>query len=172
MAVRLRKGVPNDGPGENMSGSIKLHPEKGVNPKLTFCPRCGGDARELILVGADEGVYKCGECDITVFGYGHGECPKCKSTRRLSKVRTIGEHEKLPGGPCEKCEKEMAEHDAVVAAGGVHFKCIDCGVVGVIKDSPFAKDVRKKLKIEAPMPLGIEFSKKDGCPKCGRDAAL
>lgn len=148
--------------------SIRIHPEKGVNPKLTYCPRCRGDARELILVGADEGVYKCSSCDITVFGYGHGTCPSCKAERTLRRERTIGDHEKLPGDLCEKCETEVKEHNAVVAAGGVHFRCADCGISGVIRASaPLAKMARKQLKVEAPKPCGVEFTKKD-CPKCSR----
>lgn len=156
-----------------MGGSIRLHEKLGVNPKLTFCPRCGGDARELILVGADDGVYKCRECDITVFGYGLGTCPGCNSANRtLSKIRTMEEHERLPGSPCEKCEKEINEHRAVVEAGGVYFKCTDCGVEGVIRGTAqLAKDARKELKVEAPKPCGVEFSKKQGCPKCGEDSA-
>jgi hypothetical protein len=148
--------------------SINLHPEKGVNPKLTYCPRCGGPGRELILIGADEGVYKCSSCEITVFGYGHGTCPSCKKSHVLKRERMIGEHEKLPGGLCEACEKEEAEHKVVVEAGGVYFRCADCGVAGVIKGtSQFAIHARKQLKVEAPKPCGIEFTKKEGCPKCG-----
>lgn len=147
--------------------SIKLHPEKGVNPKLTYCPRCGGPGRELILVGADEGVYKCSSCEITVFGYGHGTCPSCKKSHVLKRERMIGEHEKLPGGLCEKCEKEEAEHKAIVEAGGVYFRCVDCGVSGVIKaTAPVAQVARAELKVPTPGLCGVEFTKND-CPKCG-----
>jgi hypothetical protein len=151
--------------------SIKLHPEKGVNPKLTYCGRCGGPGSELVLVGADEWVYTCSSCSTTVFGYGSGTCPKCQETRTLNRVRKMEDNEKLPGGLCEACEKEVAEHKAVVEAGGVYFMCEDCGVEGVIKGTaPLAKMAREKLKVEAPKPLGVKFSKKDGCPKCGKGA--
>ena len=37
---------------------IILHPEKGINPRLTVCTVCGEDAEELILVGIPDKVYE------------------------------------------------------------------------------------------------------------------
>lgn len=149
-----------------MSG-ILLHPTKGVNPYLTYCPRCGGDGRDLILVGRKDSVNECRACKLTVFG--GGPCPKCGMSTEF--VRKMEDREKLPGGLCEACEKEEAEHEAAVAEGGVYFKCADCGVRGVIKASaPFAAKVREAHGIAAPKPCGVEFTKKDGCPQCGDKA--
>jgi len=37
-------------------GSIRLHPEKGVNPRLGCCMRCGKDVNGLVLIGTREMV--------------------------------------------------------------------------------------------------------------------
>jgi hypothetical protein len=76
----------------------------------------------------------------------------------------IGENEKLPGSLCEACEKEVAEHAAEVAAGGVYFRCEACGATGVVKaDAPLAAQARKGLGIPAPKPCGVEAG---SCPNC------
>lgn len=152
-----------------MGGSIRLHPEKGVNPFLTYCPRCKGESPELILVGANDGVFACPECKINNIGRpDNGKCGGCGyQSNSWSRTRTLKEGERLPGGLCEACKKEEVDHKAVVADGGVYFKCTDCGCRGVIKKNGFADRVRERLKTPAPKPCGVEFSKDQGCPKCG-----
>jgi len=58
---------------------MKLHPELGVNPKLTICPRCGGEGDELVLIGNHTGVFKCPACSGEVRGGKplSGICPLC-----------------------------------------------------------------------------------------------
>lgn len=139
---------------------LVLHPKLGVNPHLTYCPRCGGDAREIILIGARDYINKCCECGLHLIG--GGPCPDHPG-RRTERVKMIGEHDKLPGSPCERCEKEVAEHAAIVAAGGVYFRCA-CGARGVIKATArIAGLAREKLGIAAPAACGIEL---DECPTC------
>ena len=56
-----------------------LDKEKGVNPVLTFCPRCGGDAPELILMG-NKGYYQdCPNCGTRteIFRSGGAEKMAC-----------------------------------------------------------------------------------------------
>ena len=171
-----------------MAGSsIPLHPEKGVNPRLTFCPNCGGEGREIMLIGNREKVYKCAFCHVTIFGHRQSEpCPKCKDLGPHEFVRKIEDEERLPGGLCEACEKEKNEHDAVVAAGGIHFKCASCKITGVIKaSSELAKTVREHHQKQGQnlvkgwftepihtkgnslvyMPCGVEMNS-ENCPKC------
>jgi hypothetical protein len=175
-----------------MSGSIRLHPEKGLNPKLTYCPRCGGEGRDLMLIGTRENVFQCGYCKITIFGHTVSEpCPKCQDRGPHTFVRKIEDHEKLPGGLCLPCEKETTEHDKVVAEGGIHFTCSDCKKGGVIKASaPLSKIIREHHQKEGGdklakgwftepihvkgndkvyLPCGVQFTKADGCPVCGTE---
>jgi len=43
--------------------AIHLHPTLGVNPKLTYCPRCGGESNELVLIGDRTAKMQCQDCN-------------------------------------------------------------------------------------------------------------
>lgn len=148
--------------------SIRLHKDKGVNPYLTYCPRCGGDGPDLLLIGAHDRVYKCQGCGMTHFGGRPkgGLCQECGGS--VAFERKLEDREKLPGNLCAACEKEIEEHKKVVEAGGIYFKCADCKIEGVIKQNEFTERVRKQIGIEVPKPCGVEFTKAD-CPKCSSD---
>jgi hypothetical protein len=147
-----------------MRRSIRLHAKHGVNPKLTYCPRCHGEARELMLIGADDDKFSCRVCETVSFGA--RKCLKCADGGAGERSK-IGEHERLPGGLCDACEVESREHWTEVQAGGVYFKCADCGVRGVIKSgAAFAATVREAHGLAAPKACGVEFSTRD-CPQCG-----
>lgn len=143
---------------------------------MTFCPRCGKDENEIVLVGARQNILKCRECGTTIFGHRQSDaCPKCGNKRRaygmsdeFDFVRKIEAHERLPGGICDECEKEILSHKEIVRQGGIYWKCKDCQREGVIKASaPLAGVVREKTGIAPPNPVGIEFTKEQGCPACG-----
>ena len=83
-------------------GDILLHKEKGLNPFLTFCPRCQGEGRDIILVGARDRVITCPSCGINAIGFTHSQrCPSCKEKLTGGKSRILEDHEKLPGGLCD-----------------------------------------------------------------------
>ena len=152
-------------------GIIELHSTKGVNPYLTYCPRCGGESPVLVLIGRRTTVLTCIHCGTANIGSRrHEECGKCGERLDGAKARELEEHEKLPGALCEKCQKEIKEFEVIVKAGGVYFKCSDCGAQGIINgDTEFAKAVREHAKVSAPEPIGAAFTK-DNCPQCGPDA--
>jgi len=185
---------------------IELHKTKGVNAHMTYCPRCKGEASELILVGADDGIYECNAPSSA--GGPHkmagrprprmqqAHCPECGYDVSWTRVGTLEDGVRLPATqPCDTCQKEMKEHEAVVEAGGVYFRCNDCKAQGVIKASaPFAMLAREAAQHQEEehrkkngsslvagwyttahhnrgndlvfMPCGIEFNKKE-CPACG-----
>lgn len=155
---------------------IELDREKGLNPHMACCPRCGKENGELVLIGARKSIYKCNNCGVNIYGHRKVEpCPNCKEgggrqpyvSSGFTHVGTIGEHDRIPTSLCDECEKELASFKEIVSAGGVYWKCSDCKMTGVIKKSPFADAVRATHKLDAPAPCGIEFSKKD-CPACNR----
>lgn len=141
---------------------ITLHPTRGVNPKLTYCPRCGGEANELLLIGNREYIRKCRGCGQMLIGFATMEaCPGCHDRGPHEVYKRIGEHDKLPASqPCDACKEEMKQHAEIVANGGVYWQCDECGRRGVIKaESPMSAAVRNQMKIEAPEPCGIKFEK-------------
>lgn len=101
--------------------------------------------------------------------YGHpklGRCQDKSCKAQVTKIGTVGEREKLSATqPRNKCREEEEEHKAIVAAGGVYWKCPG-GHEGVVKsDADFAKAVREACSIEAPAPCGVELLAEQ-CPAC------
>lgn len=141
-------------------GNILLSEKHGVNPHLTYCPRCGKEGQELILTGAAK-LYECA-CGQKHIGYPkNGRCVKCELHRDLVCKGEIPPETKLSGSLCDSCDAEVKRLKAEVDRGGIPFRCVDCKVEGVIKaEHELAKTVRKERGL-----CGIEFSKKD-CPQC------
>lgn len=140
--------------------SLQLHPKLGPNPHLTFCPRCGGDGPDLILIGARTAKRKCAGCGTLLIGNTLREpCGKCGDTGPHELIGHVEEHEKLPGSFCKSCEEEIKLHKAIVKDGGVYFRCQECGKQGVIRPNEFAAAVRKTHGLTNGEPCGVEFSK-------------
>lgn len=154
-------------------GDIELHPEKGINPYLTFCHRCLGESQELILVGANDGVYvdSCFESEggpHKIIGRSKDRlCPVTGRETRLTLERRLKDGERLPSRDvCDRCKAS----DKAVAEGGVYWRCRDCNAMGALKaHAQLAIEVRREMKVAPPAPVGIEFSKERFCPVCGPD---
>lgn len=150
-----------------MSGSIRLHKEKGLNPHMTVCPRCGGDSPTLLLLGATNQLYRCKSCDV--LHVGRPKLGKCKcGSYSVEFERELGDYERLPGDVCDKCQKELKEHKELVEAGGLFWRCKTCGSEGVIRaESEYAQEIRKRANKPAPEMLGIDFTPEE-CPVCNK----
>jgi hypothetical protein len=146
--------------------SIQLHPTLGVNPKLCYCPRCGGESNTFMLIGNRTSIKQCADCGTKLIGHRSYEpCGKCGSRGPHATVGEVGENDKLPGDICEGCKAEISEHKKLVEAGGIYFKCKTCSATGVVKaETRLAKAVREKSGIAAPAPVGVEF---DTCEQHG-----
>ena len=153
-----------------MSGSIKLHPTKGINPILTFCERCHENNAIIIAGAAITAAYKgaCPDCGTMVYCTSNN----AKNTPREQEVQCpcgtylrcqqISDREPIPYGLCQKCQDELESFKQIVSDGGVYFKCKNCNANGVIKaDSTLAIKVREITKIAPPDPVGIEFESCD-----------
>ena len=148
--------------------NIPLHPGKGVNAHLTYCPWCDEDGKELILVGSNDGVYECSTCHVMQFGRGRdGKCGSCKG-RLGARVRNLKDGERLPGSLCDKCEVEYKAISDAVAAGGIYWRCESCMKSGAIKPNAYTRQIRLERKCEPPNPLGVVFDK-GSCPACSKD---
>jgi len=158
--------VPN---ARKVDDMIYLHKDKGMNPCLCYCPRCKGDSPSIVFLGNQDKIYVCDNCGMQHIGYPdkppvRGNCPKCHIKMRFD--HTIEKGERIPGEYCDNCVKEMEEHRKIVEAGGLYFRCKDCGCEGVIQaKSEFAINLRKEQGIPAPKLLRIEFDK-NNCPSC------
>lgn len=140
---------------------ITLHPELGVNPRLCFCPRCGGPSNMLVLAGNRNYYTTCNNCGMRGYGIPVGDrCKKDGCHGHFDRRKELEASEQLPGDLCDGCEKEIVEHKAVVAAGGIYWKCDACNQQGVIKaTAPICQTVREQSGIKPPAPVGIAFDK-------------
>lgn len=139
--------------------NIPLNSEGGIEPHLTFCPRCGGETNELTLGVVFKGKDRQGRWHY--YNQGQRRRVEKKLGEILSDVQHVEEHERVPASqPCPACQKEMREFAAEVEAGGVYFRCAECGAMGVVKGgTEFAAAVREAHGIPAPEPCGVEFNK-------------
>jgi hypothetical protein len=148
---------------------MRIHPKKGVNPRMSCCFKCGKDVG-IVLLGVHEKKYQCNSCDLMHIGGipKNGMCP-CGSYSLTDRGK-IGEYEKIPSEICPKCEAIDKEMKSIVADGGIYWKCKDCKSDGAIKkDHPICAEVRKELDIPAPKSCGVELSKEKGCPVCNEE---
>lgn len=138
---------------------IRLDKTEGLAPRLRMCPSCGDDNGEIALLGDRKYVGICPK---------HGKvfgvlppfcCPAGGCWNELTDVRVIGESERIPGSECKTCRGEREHRDAMVAAGGVYFRCSGCGRSGAIKPCDFAQAVRDKAGIQKPNAVGVLFEK-------------
>jgi rubrerythrin len=152
--------------------AVLLDEELGVNPTMTYCPRCGGQTNELALVGRAY-KYRCKYCGIIVVGRNPKRCPNPDCNGRfgdfVNEGKFDGTHEKLPASYlCDNCKKEIEEFKLEVEKGGVPWRCSDCGSEGVVKhDSDFAK----KFREVQGKGVGVMFSK-ETCPVCNKERSV
>lgn len=146
-----------------------VHKDKGLNPRMGMCPRCGEDNGEIIMLGTHDKKGTCNQCGATVYGLGIGsnKCPKCGSKKGYRDVSIIGEYEKIPASICPKCNDELKTFADIVESGGVYWRCSKCNANGAIRPNEFTKQVREDAGIPAPKPMGIILNEQ--CPICNKE---
>jgi hypothetical protein len=151
-----------------MNGSIPIDPEKGLDPHLMFCARCGGESNAL-TIGAmrkaevEDGQYVYamrGKQNITGKNL---EDAGAITNRHNLRWEKLDDNERVPDPePCAKCKEELETWATLVAEGGVYCQCSQCSMKGVIRPGTvLAEAVRSHTKIEAPSPIRMEFENCD-----------
>lgn len=138
---------------------LTLHPEHGVNPRLTHCPRCGGKSNGLVMMGIRSYVDQCVSCGTQHYGGADKGSGHSCGSRSLNR-RELDLHETVPGPLCESCETKEQEIEKAIAEGGVFIKCKECGLQGVLlyeNHKEMCDDVREKLNVVFGKPCGIEL---------------
>ena len=154
------------------NGDIPIHPKKGLDPHMCFCPRCGGENGELAIGHMFKAVIE--STGQTVF-YNRGKRKNVEKELK-DKGLTLGlgkeaeEGDKIPGGLCKACKKELEEHRNIVCnEKGIYFKCRGCGTEGVLRRAAVEAmwDAAGVAKIDAGRDklgrIGVEFNT---CAKC------
>lgn len=146
--------------------SITVHKRLGLNARLTFCPKCGGEGTELIMLGNKN--HK-GICPDHGHVYGIGarmkHCIADGCGRALTEVEELTDQEKVPSIVlCDTCQKSLKIQQEAIERGGIAWKCSTCGSEGAIlkggQHDEMIADVRAKGY------TGITFS---NCPCCNKE---
>ena len=139
---------------------IRLSEDHGINPALTTCPRCGGEAEELVLAG-DTTKYECNACGRMHLG--RKEPCICGCTGFTSMGKFDGSKNKVfASEPCDKCKAVLRTFEE----GGIGWQCSSCGKSGVMTSNDFTKHIREESGIKAPNLCVVQFDE-TSCPMCG-----
>jgi len=158
---------------------ITLHPELGVNPRLTFCPGCGGAGQDLMLFGNRNYVDECRECGMKHYGGANRrrtrkKCQRCGHD--CFDRRILTDQEKVPSSElCECCKKKnevfqnelkelYEEYKPAFEAGAVFSTCEKCNSLMIVNgEAELAKHMRECHGIAPPKPFVVSVP---GCPNC------
>ena len=147
---------------------IRLSEDHGINPALTTCPRCGGEAEELVLAG-DATKYECNDCGRMHLG--RKEPCICGCTGFTSMGKFDGSKDKVfAAEPCDKCKADLEKLRDIVTAGGIYWQCISCKNSGALQANEFTAHIRDESGIATPNPCAVQFDETN-CPICTKEAA-
>ena len=152
--------------------SIPIHPERGLDPHLTFCPNCGDETSAIVIGHLKVIEHPDGRKAYANRGRVNKLLRELGWDSVSCKVHDAEEHERIPGDLCEKCKKNIADMHALVRNGGVYFRCLSCGTEGALKpDVPLAKATREHaLKTgvikDSNESIGVEV---ETCPQCEKE---
>jgi hypothetical protein len=137
--------------------NIPIHPERGLDPHICACRKCGKETGAMTVGHMKVLVNNTGRIKTYFSTDQAGRALDIQEPG--DHIREVGEHESVYIGLCDECESEEKEHHSIVKEGGVFWKCKECHRDGVIKKSGFADHIRSHMGIEAPKPCGVEFEK-------------
>jgi hypothetical protein len=142
---------------------IPLDPEKGLDPHMCYCMRCGNDTNSLTVGALRKATLSDGRVVYAQRGAGQrktrADLHKQGINERLE-WKELDEREKVPDPNfCDSCREELQKWADIVREGGVYFRCKECSANGVIYgDTDVARATRESLDVQAPDPCGFEFS--------------
>ena len=149
-----------------MGTGIPLHKTRGIDPHLFKCPKCGKHTNE-IGIGATTVVHEIGDPSTVIGIYNTGERVSfLKHNPKAANYPTRDAYDGEVFTSNTLCDDCTAEYNSTVAdvmkAGGIHWRCKECGRIGLILgDSPIAIETRLRHKVVPPKPIGIEFDRCD-----------
>lgn len=141
-----------------MSETIPLTKDGGLDPRLTFCPRCKCDTNEIVIGDNRLITHNNGETAITPRTRVNQTIKKLGWSRSDCRVGILPEGKVPATDYCDSCKEELEEYSSIVKNGGVYWRCQTCSREGVIKPSEYADLVREAANIPAPDPCGVEFT--------------
>ena len=147
-----------------MDDSIPIDPDKGLDPHMMFCVRCGGESNSLTIGALRKAKLPTGQWVYSQADR-RNETARDLIGRGMVKTRydldwvKLDEHERVPDPtPCDACAKELKQWAELVEQGGIYFRCKTCSATGVVKPgTDLAIAVRKQAEVDPPDAMGMEF---------------
>lgn len=140
---------------------VPIDNKRGLDPHMTFCPRCGNESDKITIGVIMEGTLQDGRKVYANRGQTSKTVKQLKKqgiNQHITWEEITDPYKKIPATqPCEKCLAEISEHKKIVSDGGVYWRCIQCNLHGVIKAGEFARAVRETHKLTNNEPCGVEF---------------
>jgi len=65
----------------------------------------------------------------------------------------------INSSPCFDCVEKIKLAEIQMQAGGVYFRCVECGNSGVIQAGDYASKIRASAKRKAPSQCGVNYEK-------------
>lgn len=98
-----------------MSKNIRLHPTKGVNPKICTCPICG-ESSSLVLLGAHDYSDLCPACGVRVYGGISMSRPcRCGETNGIDREPIDERQSHIPVlDLCSRCDEKIQTRVAFI----------------------------------------------------------
>jgi hypothetical protein len=172
VASRMVSGPPS--PMGEQRPQIPMHPERGLDPRETYCPQCGRPTPEIAightlkakLPGSNVLVYypidKIDKAYAALVDAGLVQLQEPLEWEELYEGEMIRAR-----NPCPKCQIEAYQMQLVVDKGGIYWKCEQCNAHGVIAKCEFTE----KFRASNPGSTGIAYkcANKEGnvgCPQC------
>jgi hypothetical protein len=148
-----------------MSG-ITLHKKLGLNARCTFCPKCGGEGKELAMLGKNNHVGVCA-AHGHIYGIGAGttRCPASNCGNPLIEIRELTDSERVPASDwCDACHAAAKIQQDAVERGGIAWRCKGCKSEGaILKGGPNDAMI---AEVRAKGFLGVELPT---CPVCEKE---
>jgi hypothetical protein len=141
--------------------SIPISKERGLDPHMASCIRCGeenGLTVGVLVKATDENgntVYtQQGREKWLNMNRSQAGLPALTGWEEVTDSKEV-----VPMGTCEKCDLEISNFKQELENGGVFFRCSGCETSGMVTgDTELAKMVRIHGKTPAPDPIGVEFN--------------
>lgn len=138
--------------------------EFSFNPRSLFCPICRLDQPEQVLMVGEVHKFICIHCQMLHLGQPDDEkCVRC-GCNVLEDKGVPPEDEKFAApDPCAPCRTNLTRIGAVVALGGLAWRCKDCGAHGAFDhNNPVVPEFRARFT----EPNAMWELDQPNCPSC------
>lgn len=135
-----------------------------TNPRQTFCPICRGPTDEVLMMG-DTHKFICIHCSMLHLGQPDDRlCVQCQCNKLRDTGESLPDERFAASRACDACQEAIVQARAVIALGGLGFRCSDCGSIGAFaKENPMVAEFRSRFPDKRTNVWQLD---RLNCPEC------